>query len=74
MGSLLKWLIAGVGGYLGYKYITETAYNNIKDSISFAVAGGRIHKISLNSGIDLRLNLDFTNLTGRSLSLALIVS
>jgi len=63
MNNILKWAIAGFSGYLGYKYLISKAFDNIKSNISFAVAGGRIHKLSLNSGIDLRINLDMTNLT-----------
>ena len=63
MNNILKWTIAGFSGYLGYKYLIGKAFDNIKSNISFAIAGGRIHKLSLNSGIDLRINIDMTNLT-----------
>ena len=63
MNNFLKWSLVGFSGYLGYKYFIGKAFDNIKSNISFAIAGGRIHKLSLNSGIDLRINIDMTNLT-----------
>ncbi len=65
--GLIKWgAIAAIAYSLFHKF-SEQASGYFLNNMTFSIAGGRIHKISL-SNIELRLNIDFTNLTPASMS------
>jgi len=66
--GLLKWGAIAAIGYSVLKHFGGKAGDYFANNMTFSIAGGRIHKISLSS-VDLRLNIDFTNLTPASIKL-----